>query len=80
MGKHIQNWATKAKSRIVRIREIAGIFGWFDQYTLLTIFPPFNGWDVGCRYCCHEIPAIKSGMCKRGMPFSWHKCGEIDHG
>jgi hypothetical protein len=78
--KNIRTWATRAKARIVRIREIADTFGWTHTITLRTIFPPFRGWDVGCIYCAHEAGSIKAGKCARGKQHGYSKCGEIDHG
>lgn len=62
-----------------RFVEIGRCFGWLDVDTWKTLFPPFNGWDVGCGYCAMEKDALKRGRCERHevmRPDS--KCGTFD--
>lgn len=63
-------------TRLLRALELARLFGPFDRDVWRTLFPPYHGWDIGCRVCKHCPAAKLAKRCARGERLEFWKCGE----
>jgi len=66
---------TRKLNRLVRFIEFGACLGFLDKDTWRVLFPPFDGWDVGCRYCDLEETSLQHGWCMRGKGMHYRGCG-----
>lgn len=62
-------------NRIRRAIELSRFFGPFSSEVWRTLFPPFNGWSIGCVPCIHCQAARLARRCARGERLEFKGCG-----